>query len=99
MSSSDIFKMVNFVPQKNAFIFQSNHNNKENDGKYNEPGEEQEIWKWFVLIRAAWSQILSATLNLALRERELFATSVFPGATAFRVKIFSVGMVLHVHTG
>ena len=91
--------MVDFVPQKNAFIFQGNHKNKEDDGKYNEPREEQEIGNWLVLIRAAGSQILSATLSLALRERELFSTSAFPEVTAFLVKTFSEGTVLQVHTG
>tara|TARA_B100000809_G_scaffold36290_1_gene31800 strand:- start:332 stop:550 length:219 start_codon:yes stop_codon:yes gene_type:complete len=43
MGGLNIHKMVNFVPKKNAFIFQGNHNNEEDDGKYNEPREEQEI--------------------------------------------------------
>ena len=91
--------MVNFVPQKNTFIFQGNHNNKEKDGKYNEPGKEHDIGNWLVLFRAAESQILSATLSLALREREFFSISAFPGGMAFRVNTFSEGTVLQVHRG
>ena len=91
--------MVNFVPQKNAFIFQGNHTDKNNNGESDKPKEEQEIGNWLVLFRAAGSQILSATLSLALRERELFSTSAFPGGMAFRVKTFSEGTVLQVHTG
>ena len=99
MRSLDVCKVVNFVPQKNAFIFQGNHHNKEDDGKYNEPRKEQKIGNWIVLFRAAGFQILSATLSLALRERELFSTSAFPEVTAFRVNTFSEGMVLQVHMG
>ena len=91
--------MVDFVTQKNTFIFQGNHKNEKDDGKYNEPGKEHKIGNWLVLFRAAGSQILSATLSLALRERELFSTSAFPGGMAFRVNTFSEGMVLQVHTG
>jgi len=95
----DAFKMVNFVLQKNTFIFQGNQNNEDDDGKYYEPWEEQKIGNWLVLFRVAWSQILSATLSLALRERELFSISSFPGGIAFRVNTFSEGTVLQVHTG
>ena len=99
MGGTDIFKMVNFVPQKNAFIFQGNHTDENNNGESDKPKEEQEIGNWLVLFRAAGSQILSATLSLALRERELFSTSAFPEVTAFRVKTFSEATVLQVHTG
>ena len=91
--------MIDLVPQKNTFIFQGNHKNEKEDGKYNEPGKEHKIGNWLVLFRAAGSQILSATLSLALRERELFSTSAFPEVTAFLVKTFSEGTVLQVHTG
>ena len=99
VSGFNIFKMVNFVPQKNAFIFQGNHTDENNNGESDKPKEEQEIGNWLVLFRAAGSQILSATLSLALRERELFSTSAFPEVTAFRVNTFSEGMVLQVHMG
>jgi len=43
MSGADIIQMVNFVPQKNTFIFQCNHTDKNNSGKRHKPKEEQEI--------------------------------------------------------
>jgi hypothetical protein len=91
--------MIDFVPQKNAFIFQGNHKNKEDYGKYNEPGKEHDIGNWLVLFRAAGSQIFSATLSFALREREFFSISTFAGGMALRVNTFSEGTVLQVHRG
>ncbi len=99
MSGANVFEMVNFVPQKNTFIFQGYNTDEDGNGESDKPKEEQEIGNWLVLFRAAGSQILSATLSLALRERELFSTSAFPEVIAFRVKTFSEGTVLQVHTG
>ena len=41
----------------------------------------------------------SATLSLALREREFFCISDSLGSKALRVNTFSVGTVLHIHIG
>ena len=43
MGDADIFKMVNFVSQKNTFIFQGYYTDEDNNGESDKPKEEQEI--------------------------------------------------------